>query len=632
MIKSIVNSIIPENIKDIKLVKDSIDVFLKYVIENSNIALDISNLFSEKNEILFDNVIKMFVNNFHLVFSKNIHNPVLIQRLDEMYKKAGYSSFKDLDFDINLHELLNRKFIELSKNIQLSKGHRVTLEYVYDMVLNLGYQQEIFSSDNYEFTEGENVFEYSVNGSLLQEFFEYIVKPLAHPVGWAYTYTRLYELYFIDYFLCEPQYDIKTLQIGCLIDNQNYIDNFITNTGYLPFTDENNNPLGEIYEVNGQEIKNIIRHGINFDIAPESQSKLILNTKVKLIEKFQTRKNIKYIIYFESGEIIESNTNPRSLVLRYGTSRLEDSLLNINTKIKKDYDKVNGHCGLQLDYDYKIVTTIKDIVKFKVDFGLDNTIGYLNVCGAGNSFCGGQNVGDKYVNKNIPATYHSFVRQNNIINSSFKDIELNINDFRRVIKRVINISTSENKAIRIYLDKSKFKSIKSVKFVELNETYDISNLEHIDINLPNDYELDTIQILADDLEIIEQMNIDISLKVISNHKDFLTNGYVFNPHLYFTTSQNSLSDYQHSKETKRVIGNSGCFCYDEFEIETFTHDAGGELNFKDTYDVKPRDRFYNETINGEDGFYSYNFWHKEYFKRGYDEWIFDDLKNFWEDN
>ena len=185
----------------------------------------------------------MFVNNFHLVFSKNIHNPVLIQRLDELYKKAGYGSFKDLDFDINLHELLNRKFIELSKNVQLSKGHRVSLEYVYDMVLNLGYQQEIFNSDNFEFTEGENVFEYSVNGSLLQEFFEYFVKPLAHPVGWAYAYTRLYELYFIDYFLCEPQYDIKTLQVGCLIDNQNYIDNFKTNTGYLPFTDENNNPL-----------------------------------------------------------------------------------------------------------------------------------------------------------------------------------------------------------------------------------------------------------------------------------------------------------------------------------------------------------------------------------------------------
>lgn len=632
MIKSIVNSIIPENIKDIQLVKDCVDVFLKYIIEHSNIALDISNLFSEKNEVLFENVIKMYVNNFHLVFSKNIHNPVLIQRLNEMYEKAGYKSFKDFDLNINLQEILDRKFIELSKNIQLSKGHRVSLEYVYDMVLNLGYQQEAFSADNYTFEEGENVFEYNVSGALLQEFFEYFVKPLAHPVGWAYAYTRLYELYFIDYFLCEPVYDIRTLQIGCLIDNVNYIDDFKINKGYLPFTDENNSPLGEIYEVDGNPVNNIIRHGINFDIAPESQSNLILNSKVKLIEKFKTRKNLKYLIYFESGEVIESNTNPRSLVLRYGTSKLEDSLLNINTNIKKDYDKVNGHCGLLIDYDYKIVTTIKDIVKFKVDFGLDNTIGYLNVCGAGNSFCGGQNVGDKYVNKNIPATYHAFVRQNNIINSSFKDIELNTNDFRRVIKRVINISTQDSKAIRLYLDASKFKSVKTVKFVNLNEAYDISGLECIDINLPDDYELDIIQIIDKDLEIIEQMNININLTIISNHRDFLTNGYVFNPHLYFTTSQNTLSDYQHSKETKRVIGNSGCFCYDDFKIETFTYDKGGELNFTDHYDKKPRDRFYNETINGEDGFYSYNFWHKEYFKRGYDDWIFDDLKIFWEDN
>ena len=47
MIKSIINNIIPDNIKDIKLVRDCLDVFLDYVVENSNIAIDTYNLYSE---------------------------------------------------------------------------------------------------------------------------------------------------------------------------------------------------------------------------------------------------------------------------------------------------------------------------------------------------------------------------------------------------------------------------------------------------------------------------------------------------------------------------------------------------------------------------------------------------------
>jgi len=46
-------------------------------------------------------------------------------------------------------------------------------------------------------------FSYEVEGSLLPEFFESFVMPLAHPVGFNYIYRKILEIAFIDYFNLE---------------------------------------------------------------------------------------------------------------------------------------------------------------------------------------------------------------------------------------------------------------------------------------------------------------------------------------------------------------------------------------------------------------------------------------------
>ena len=53
-VSQIVKNLIPENIRNIKLIKDSIDVFLQHIIDNSNIAIDIANIFDENKTALYE--------------------------------------------------------------------------------------------------------------------------------------------------------------------------------------------------------------------------------------------------------------------------------------------------------------------------------------------------------------------------------------------------------------------------------------------------------------------------------------------------------------------------------------------------------------------------------------------------
>jgi len=59
-------------------------------------------------------------------------------------------------------------------------------------------------------------FEYSVEGSLLPEFYDAFVAPLAHPVGFNYIYKKILELVFKDYFNLEYVYIADSIGVESL--------------------------------------------------------------------------------------------------------------------------------------------------------------------------------------------------------------------------------------------------------------------------------------------------------------------------------------------------------------------------------------------------------------------------------
>ena len=163
MLDHIVKSILPQNIKDIKLVKETIDVFLEHLMEKSDIAIDIYNMFDENKEVLFEEYVKIYLKNMYVVLTNNIYNEQLNKKLEKLYNIAGIKNYKELRFDENILDILNKDMIFSNKAYKNSKGIANTIEYTYNMIEKLDVQQSILKGDGYfNLTEGPEIFNYNV--------------------------------------------------------------------------------------------------------------------------------------------------------------------------------------------------------------------------------------------------------------------------------------------------------------------------------------------------------------------------------------------------------------------------------------------------------------------------------------
>ena len=147
MLKQIVKSILPSNTKDIKLVRDTIDIFLDHLVKNSDIAIDIYNMFDEKKEVLFEEYVKIYLKNMYIVLTNNVYNEQLNKKLEKLYNIAGIKNYKELKFDENILEVLNKDMIFSNKAYKNSKGIANTIEYTYNMIEKLDVQQSILKGD-----------------------------------------------------------------------------------------------------------------------------------------------------------------------------------------------------------------------------------------------------------------------------------------------------------------------------------------------------------------------------------------------------------------------------------------------------------------------------------------------------
>lgn len=438
MFKSIAKNLVPENYKSNQFIMDVLDVFVDYIYENSSLAIDINNLYNSKNEVLYEEIIKTYAANFYKTITDGSRNHKLTEAVRKAHEKYGFN-FNETQLDINVIHLLSQEQLELFKNFQQSKGTLRSIEFIYHIIEQLNIESFVLETDGQLTIEpGENIFEYRVYGSMLPEIFEAFVKPLAHPVGWTYLFTRTYALKFEDYFLCKEVYDVNIFRVTC--ENIESEDNFKTNIGYLFETDSDNNIIYEnnkpkTYKADGNPVFNVTRFGVNYpELTIESELKLVKNPTIKTIEKTSIKGNDKLVIYFESGEKLEQNSNPRNLILYY-----HNGINSLNQEIKKDYTNFLSKRALELDYDRKVVTTIKDKYQFQVDFGLASTTGKFAAIGAGNMYLGSDNwvLGKTRIDVDTPVTYGTRVRNKVLQTSDFKALyKKNDNSVRQIFDKV----------------------------------------------------------------------------------------------------------------------------------------------------------------------------------------------------
>jgi len=366
MIKEIIPAITPDNITDIPLLKDSLNIFLNYINEHSDISIDIKNILDQGKVPIYEEFIKIYLNGIYKVLSKSEHNEALYNALKTSYRAANLN-IEDMDLSVDIVSLLEQEYILTNKHYKQAKGTSTAMEYIFNVIINSGVQND-FLGDNigrFQYFEGDNIFEYTIEGTMIDEIYNHFVKPLTHPVGWAYFYQRVFYQSFTDYFDLKFEYTFNTdgLEVRCMNGDIFSKDNYLTNI------DHNGNQL---VDDNTVEFINVEYLGTG-----DSATK-------------------RTTVFFASGETLVSNDNPRSLIL------YDDNDILIN------YNEYDGNCGLYLSYRTKVITTVADDIEFEDISNISSTTGKKNVVGAGNIYVGATICGDILVNKDIPVTYKSY--------------------------------------------------------------------------------------------------------------------------------------------------------------------------------------------------------------------------------
>lgn len=658
----IVKNLIPENIRNIKLIKDSIDVFLQHIIDNSNIAIDIANIFDENKTALYEEFVKIYLKNMYLVLTDSNYNQQLNAKLTKLYKLAGLKDFKEITISDDVLKILNKDIIFGNKAFKNSKGISTSIEYVYHLIEQLELQQSILRGDGYfRFIEGDEVFEYTIEGSLLQEIYEHFVKPLSHPVGWTYSYNRLYELYFKDYFLVKPVYKFNYFYVGCQWGQSDKKDDYKANLGYLPFTDSDGNNIKQrdgvlifadnnekypfenledlMFVANHKDVKldiPIIRDGNSYDVFPADMNNLVKDNNVIEILQYTSGKDTITEVYFKSGEKLEGHTFPRSLKLLYWNN--PDTPLNARgeiTIVKKDYDDVLGHCGLNLDYTVEMVTEIVEELAFYEDFGIASSYAKLNAVGG--IYCGRFVVGQRYTNNDISLTYANYPRFNRERYSDFlnyKNIDelkgTRNNQFRFIEKivffdnkvEILNDSffLDRNFKIRYNSDDSTIQDLKLINYYKLNlkKQQDIKFEILLDNKVIETFIIKKVKPISKGLDFEIQNTQSNEIYVEEHDFDPKTTGWVYMNPYYYNNTANEISatdygveyqykkiktgwEYRNNKYTleKRLVGNQGIIAVDEFSIESisnFDNVTNVEIEFNDLFEL-PKDLLNNQIDN-----------------------------------
>lgn len=228
-IASIFNSITPDNIKDIPVIQDAMDVFIETLGELSAESIDIRKVY--ENEILKEQLVRVYLDDLYNVLKGVQLNEQVIQVVDQINERSG-TEFFNKDVIINISKYINEEHFLSFKSYKQNKGTKESIQYIYELVSNLISTDEIDSE--FRFKEGTKAFTFEVEGGLPAEIYEYIIYPLAHPVGFTYNYTRYLSLKLEDFF---PElaviYNTRQLEVRSLFEDGStriikYIDKTLT--------------------------------------------------------------------------------------------------------------------------------------------------------------------------------------------------------------------------------------------------------------------------------------------------------------------------------------------------------------------------------------------------------------------
>lgn len=213
-IKNILESIIPDNIKNISLIQKSIDVFSEILDRDSTIAQRIIDLYQvDRVSFLksdkFGNVTEVNDSDFLTETKNNLKNALFSLYLNVLYhlfqdiqlnanikEATSKRNYNDTLINKNVYDILTSEYLGAFRFFQQNVGNKNSIRYIYQLAkyIETGY---IF--DDLDILE-DGVFSMKYSGTLHKFYFSEFNQPLSHPCGWCYDYTTVLDTVLSDYF------------------------------------------------------------------------------------------------------------------------------------------------------------------------------------------------------------------------------------------------------------------------------------------------------------------------------------------------------------------------------------------------------------------------------------------------
>jgi hypothetical protein len=339
MLKEIFESLLPDNIKDIELVQDAIDIFVKNLEENSEISIQIRDMFTSDNDIIKENLFKVYLNSLFTILEQLQEDQVILKKLND----AGRTNAL---VNNDIKDILNEEYFITSKTFKQNKGTRLGIEYAYNLTKKI--EGDTTAENLFRLIE-QQPFHFRTEGSIFKEMYERVVKPLSHPIGFTHTYQQIARESLTELFGIEFIYDVKAVEVRCIDGNYDVFTPDSTPARVKEeFLQRNNILTGELFT----------------EEEYERQVNVNLNKVIKNFETEATDIGTHLEIIFTDGTYLEQYPSPLQVYYRNYVDELEGT-----QNYLKQY---SDHCSLFVEYDQDFKFTYSDSLSSAITLNLSH--------------------------------------------------------------------------------------------------------------------------------------------------------------------------------------------------------------------------------------------------------------------
>ena len=181
MLKTIFESITPDNIKDLPLVKDAMAIFIEIIEESSELSFDVKRLYTSDNPAINRELAKIFLRDLYVYVNKIDSSKELYERLQD-FSPENRDKYLNISNIKNIIDNIGEDDYAVIKNFKENKGTFDALNYVYSIVKDntesVNYDEETF----FELEENDT-FVFTLKGAVDKGLYKSLIAPIAQPLG-----------------------------------------------------------------------------------------------------------------------------------------------------------------------------------------------------------------------------------------------------------------------------------------------------------------------------------------------------------------------------------------------------------------------------------------------------------------